>query len=166
MAKKEKKLEQIVFLSLVGVLVLLIGAAIVFSLTSRRSDGPPPLLELSPTEYEAGKISMRDGNVEFVYEIKNEGEGDLIIDRIWTTCGCTVAKLRVGKKTSREFGMNAYAPFWSATIPPGEIGYLEVSFDPGYHGPSGTGFAVRAVYLSTNDPQGEVRVVFSADVTP
>ena len=49
--------------------------------------------------------------------------------------------------------------FWSQKIAPGEIGYLEVTFDPAFHGPGGTGSVIRAIYLSTDDPKNKTAEV-------
>ena len=68
---------------------------------------------------------------------------------------CTTARLRVGDKTSGEFGMQSNPIFWSQKIAPGETGYLEVTFDPAFHKEQGTGPVVRVVYLLSNDPQNE-----------
>jgi len=43
----------------------------------------------------------------------------------------------------------------SQKIPPWETGFLEITFDPAFHGPQGTGPVVRVVYLSTNDPNNK-----------
>lgn len=58
--------------------------------------------------------------------------------------------------------MDGGGVFWSQKIAPGETGQLEVIFDPAFHGSQGTGQVVRAVYLSTNDPENkkaEVRLL-------
>lgn len=68
---------------------------------------------------------------------------------------CTTAVLKVGDKTSPEFGMHDNAAFWSQNITPGETGYLEVVFDPAFHGPQGVGQALRVIYLTTNDPENK-----------
>ena len=68
---------------------------------------------------------------------------------------CTTARLKVGDKESGEFGMHDNPAFWSQRIVPGETGFLEVSFDPMFHGEDGTGSMVREVYLSTNDSENK-----------
>ncbi len=168
LAEKEKRVKKIVSVSLAVVSITLVITG-VFHLVSSREDesGPPPELQITPMEHDADTVSIADGDVTFTYEIENNGKGDLKIDRIWTTCGCTEARLKVGERTSQKFGMHDSAPFWSQTISPGEKGFLEVVFDPGFHGPGGTGPVTRAVYLSTNDPLNkEARVLLSANVIP
>lgn len=159
---RNKKIKKILLISLPTLFVI---GGIVFGIINyspeERHPGTPKI-EINPQEYDAGTVSMAAGLVKYTYEIKNTGDGDLNIDKIWTSCHCTTAKLRVGDKTSGEFGMTSNQVFWSQKIAPGETGYLEVVFDPAYHGPRGIGQAVRSVYLSTNDPQNkkaEVRLV-------
>ncbi len=165
---RRKKIRKIIFISLP---VILITGGIIFGLINylSREKGENhsgiPKLEISIPEYDASTISMAEGLVKHTYEIKNIGEGNLKIDRIWTSCMCTTARLKVGDKESGEFSMHSKPLFWSFKIVPGETGFLEVTFDPAFHGPQGTGPVVRAVYLSTNDPKNEkVEVRLLADV--
>lgn len=144
---------------------LLITAGLVFGLPYLSQEEGKGRIEIVPLEYDAGIVSMADGLVKHTYEIRNKGAGDLEIDRIWTNCGCTTAILKAGDKVSPKFGMPSHGInpiFWSQKIAPEETGFLEVFFDPAFHGPEGTGFAVRVVSLSTNDPQNkkaEVRLI-------
>ena len=128
---------------------------------------PGGKIELSPKSVDLGTVSMADGNVQTVYEVKNIGETNLKIDNVWTSCMCTTAMLKVGDKASPEFGMHTNSSLWSEEILPGEKALLEVTFDPAFHGPEGTGQLTRAIYLSTSDPlnkKAEVR--FNINVTP
>lgn len=162
--QRRKKIKNILFVSLP---ILLLAGIIVFfakNYTPEENHPGAPKIEIPANEYDAGTISMVGGPVKHTYEIRNAGIGDLKINSIWTSCHCTTAKLKVGDKTSPEFGMDKRST--SQKIAPGQTGFLEVIFDPAFHGPQGIGEAVRVVYLSTNDPQNkkvEVRLV--ANVT-
>lgn len=165
---RQKKIRKIVVVSLISLPIILIIGGAVFGIVNyltredRENNQGIPKVEVSPEEYDAGTVSMGEGLVEYTYEIRNVGEGDLKIDRIWTSCMCTTARLKVGDEEGEEFGMHSNPVFWSQKIAPGEIGYLEVVFDPAFHGPQGTGPMVREVYLSTDDPQNkkvEVRLI-------
>lgn len=154
--------------------LMVLAAIVVFAVKGTAAPNSPgadrfsyaPKIEVSPVEYDAGAVSMAAGLVKKTYEIKNSGTADLKIDNIWTSCHCTIASLRVSGKISAAFNMDG-ATFWSQKIAPGETGYLDVTFDPAYHGPMGTGQAVRAVYVSSNDPENKkVEVRLSANVTP
>lgn len=164
--RRIRKMGSIFLLVIITGLVIF-GLANYFSKADQGTNSGGPKIEINPQRYDAGTVSMAEGLVKYTYEIKNNGEGDLKIDRIWTSCMCTTARLKVGDKESEEFGMHSNPIFWSQEIAPGEIGFLEVTFDPGHHGSQGTGSVVRAVYLSTNDPESkEVEVKLTANVIP
>lgn len=157
---RRKKIKKLVAITLP---ILVIGAWLTFSLKNYASENQGAAkLEISQQEYDAGTVSLARGLVKHTYEIKNAGDGDLEINKIWTSCMCTSAVLKVGEKTSPKFGMHDNPAFWSQNIGPGETGFLEVTFDPAFHGPEGAGPVTRAIYLSTNDSQNkqaEVRLL-------
>ncbi len=165
---RKKKIGKIIKISIPIILVLggvILGFVYFLSGENEESHSGTPKIEIIEPEYNAGTVSMADGLVKHTYEIANTGVGDLKIDRIWTSCMCTTARLRVGENTSSEFGMHSNPAFWSQKIAPGESGYLEVAFDPAFHGSQGTGQAVRTVYISTNDPENKkAEVKLSANV--
>lgn len=151
---RRKKLRKIMMISIP--LILLVGG-VIFGLMnySPKENQGTPKIEIIPQEYDAGTVSMVAGLVKHTYEIKNNGDGNLKIDRIWTSCMCTTIRLKVGDETSPEFGMHSNPVFWSQKITPGETGFLEVTFDPAFHGVQGVGELVRVVYVSSNDPQNQ-----------
>lgn len=152
---------------IVLVATFLIAAGLILGLPYLNQEkGGQGRIEVAPLEYDAGTVSMAEGLVKYTYEIKNAGEGDLKISKIWTSCMCTTAKLRVEERESPEFGMHDNPVFWSEKIVPGQTAYLDVVFDPAYHGPQGTGRIVRAIYLLTDDPQNKTsQVRLIANVT-
>lgn len=157
---------------LVALPILLVVAGLSFALVngfSGRETGSTgtPVMEVNPKEYDTGTISMAAGKIKYSYEIQNKGDGDLKISNIKTSCHCTTARLIIRDAKSPEFGMESAFSSWSGKIQKGETGYLEVTFDPAFHGSSGLGDAVRATYFSTNDPKNKnVQVVLSANVAP
>ena len=158
---KSKDNRLIIFIIIAAVLIIggLIAGLIVYS---QEKNQPNSKIEVIPQEYNFGTISMADGPVKYTYKIKNIGQGDLKITRIQTSCMCTTAVLKVGNNISPQFGMHTSSLLWSQNIAPGEVGDLEVVFDPGFHGPEGTGETLRGVYISSNDPQNkkvEVRLI-------
>ncbi|HDL74937.1 MAG TPA: DUF1573 domain-containing protein [bacterium] len=164
--KKIKKIIGISFLALIAGFIIFSLANYIFKEKQDSNQGISRI-EIISDEYDAGTVSMADGLVKHTYEIKNNGTGDLKIDKIWTSCMCTSAVLKVGDKTSPKFGMHNNPVLWSEKIAPGETGYLEVSFDPAFHGPEATGYINRTVYLSTNDSQNKkIEVKLIANVTP
>ncbi|OGZ34866.1 MAG: hypothetical protein A3A94_03145 [Candidatus Portnoybacteria bacterium RIFCSPLOWO2_01_FULL_43_11] len=163
---QRKKTKKIIAIGLP--LISIIGG-IVFGLMSyspAKTQGAPKM-EINPLEYDAGDISMANGPINYTYEIKNTGDGDLKIKDIKTSCDCTSAVLRVGEIKSPTFSMHTDSSFWSSKITAGETGFLEVVFDPAFHGPEGTGQAIRVVSFSTNDPRNEkAEVRLTANVAP
>lgn len=160
---RRKKIKKMVFIFLPAILIV---GGIIFGLlndSSSENQGRPKI-EIAQKEYDAGVISMSDGLVKHTYGIKNIGDDDLKINKIWTSCMCTTAILRTEAGESPEFGMHNN-PIWSQKISPGETGQLEVTFDPAFHGSQGTGLTVRIVYLLTNDVQNKkVEVKLTANV--
>ena len=76
-------------------------------------------------------------------------KGDLIIEAVTTSCGCTQAAIE------------------PMTISPGNSGTLTVEFDSGAHGPDLTGELIRQVFIATNDPeQPETVLELAANILP
>lgn len=143
---------------------LLISVGLIFGLPAIKSSGGQ--MEINPLEYNLGDISMAAGPVTKTYEIKNNGDTELKIDKIWTSCDCTTALLRIVDRVSPELGMHTKLPLWSEKLAPGETGFLDLTFDPAFHGHEGVGQITRAAYISTSDLQNskaEVRLI--ANVT-
>lgn len=165
--ERKGKIKKIILVVLPILLIISGGVFALINYSPGENDTGTPKIEVSPKEYDAGTVSMAEGLIKHTYEIKNTGEGDLKIEDIRTSCMCTTAILKVGDKESPEFGMHTSSLFWSQKITPGETGFLEVTFDPAFHGPQGTGPAVRVVYLSTDDPQNEkTEVKLFANIVP
>lgn len=164
---RKKKLGKVIKISVVSLVVVLVVGGTIFGIVryiGNRNFGDPKI-EITNLSHNAGTISMADGLLEHTFEIKNVGEGDLKISEIRTSCMCTTVRLRVGDKLSRGFGMHDNSTLWSEKIAPGETGYLEVTFDPNFHGPEGTGPVTRVVYVSTNDLENkDIEFILTADV--
>ncbi len=170
---RREKIKKITIISF-SALLIIGGIAFVLANYSQPEQGEKdiveaqgtPKIEIDPLRYDAGTVSMADGLVKYTYEIENQGDGALKIDRIWTSCMCTTARLRVGDKESPEFGMHTGLTSWFQEIAPGEKGFLDVAFDSTLHGLQGIGENIRAIYLSTNDPQNKkAEVMLRANVT-
>jgi hypothetical protein len=76
-----------------------------------------------------GEIVRRD------LPLRNEGEADLVIDSIITSCTCTQATIN------------------PMIIAANQNGILHIEFDSGFHGPDLTGPLIRQVFINSNDPQ-------------
>lgn len=81
--------------------------------------------------------------------VRNEGQADLVVDSVTTSCSCTQATVT------------------PMTLAPGERGVLHIEFDSGAHGPELTGELIRQVFVTSNDPQQpEAQIEFTVFVDP
>ena len=81
--------------------------------------------------------------------VRNEGQADLVIEGVTTSCGCTQATVT------------------PTTIAPGESGVLHIEFDSGAHGPELTGELIRQVFITSNDPgQPETQIELTVFIEP
>lgn len=127
-------------------LILLLLFVLVASLVAC-SGGEPQLamemVQLDLGEVPNGEIATRD------VVVRNEGDADLVVKDISTSCGCTTATLE------------------PMQLGPGESGTLHIEYDAGAHGPELTGPLVRQVFINSNDPvRPDVTVELAVNVTP
>lgn len=120
-------------------------------------------------KFEFGTIAMKDGNVSKIFDVENEGTEPITINKVYTSCMCTTAKITDARgNTNGPFGMLGHGGASKAevVIGAGETAQVEVIFNPAAHGPSGVGLASRTVYLETNSIQTpKVELNFKANVT-
>lgn len=127
-------------------------------------------LVVENNNYDFGTISMANGDVSYQFELKNEGEEAVKIEKVYTSCMCTSAAIidESGKKLG-AFGMPGHGGTSSKAdieVKSGETITVEAVFDPTAHGPAGTGLAQRSVYLETNSKKSpKVELNFTAIVT-
>lgn len=119
--------------------------------------------------FDFGTISMASGNVSHNFKIKNTGEGPVKIEKMYTSCMCTTAKLMMNDSSAAEMGkMMEFGPYGmpghgatpsiNKNMAPGEEATVEVIFDPNAHGPAGIGLMERTVYLETDSGQKELGI--------
>jgi len=92
--------------------------------------------------YDLGEVRQFGGVVSTSFTVYNNGDEDLVIKSLSTSCGCTSAD--IGDKV----------------IKPGSSTTLNVHFDPNFH-KEPNGIFKRTVFLETNDPanpEAEVRI--------
>ena len=125
-------------------LILVGAAAALLAACSPRE----PDLQLDQSELDLGQVV--NGEVRnFEVPLVNQGEGDLVIESVSTSCGCTSAQVI------------------PATLEAGGSGLLQIIFDSGAHGPEELGPVMRQVFIASNDPdQPEVEFRFNADILP
>ena len=107
-----------------------------------------PDIRLDQSQIDLGQVV--NGEVRnFEVSLVNQGAGDLVIESVSTSCGCTSAQVI------------------PATLEAGGSGLLQITFDSGAHGPEELGPVMRQVFIASNDPdQPEVEFRFNADVLP
>lgn len=100
---------------------------------------PQPDVVVKPTDRSLGFVGSRDV-INLTYSVVNQGDQDLVIDNMVTSCGCTTGELSHN------------------IIPPGHRADLQVRFDVGYHRVKRGERVVRIVWLKTNDPDTPVAI--------
>src|SRR3972149_5572640 len=119
------------------------------------------------TFYDFKTIRMKDGKVSYSFNVINKGESDLVLERVTTSCMCTVAYVVNGENKKGPFGMPGHGgsvPKVNDTIKAGEAREIEVVFDPNAHGPAGVGLIERVVQLEYAGQTLELNI--KAVVTP
>lgn len=154
---------------LVSILVI-VGVAFLLSSKSQTEAEMPTTevagLTASPEGYDLGDVAIKGGIISKDYEIKNTTSETLNLKKIATSCMCTTAKVRVGDKETRFFGMEMAGdsnPPLDLAIPKGETAKVSVEFDPAAHGPEGVGPFDRIVWLYFS--QGVKELKFNGVVT-
>jgi hypothetical protein len=127
-------------------IVLLMGTA-VFALLLSACGGQPEIV-VSEKNLELGDV-VNGEIIQREVSVQNNGQADLTIETVTTSCGCTEATIE------------------PMVIPPGGKGVLHIAFDSGAHGPALTGQLIRQVFIATNDPQQpETIVELAANILP
>ncbi len=162
-------MKKIIFIALIAILVL--GGMTLFGRS--RTDKPvinaaSGILSIDRASHDFGRISMGAGNVSTAFIIQNNTSTDILVEKITTSCMCTVAYISGGDGRKGPFGMPGHGgPAGRADeiIRSGESREIEIVFDPAAHGPAGVGKVERIIYLE--DSLGRVtEFKFSALVTP
>jgi len=105
-----------------------------------------PDIELPTASYDWGQVAQGDV-VTVELPVRNAGSGDLHIESVTTSCGCTSASAE------------------PEVIPPGGEGTLTVRYDSGVHPDEGP--IMRLIYIASDDPdEPEAQVEVRADVLP
>ena len=150
-----------------GIIIVAVGLGSYWFLTGHSQGTEPvasalagsdlPAFILAPASEDLGEVSMRDGVVTTEFEISNAGTGNLILNNIKTSCGCTSAAVVVQGQEGPRFAMAMGNPpnwnptDWSVVLEPGEQAKLKVYYDPARH-PDLRGPVTRVVRVYSNDP--------------
>ena len=160
---------------LIGVMLVILagGLYLVSRGDSSASDNSLPKVEaadvqVTPDNYDVGRVLMKGGIVTREYEIKNNSQNPLRLKKIVTSCMCTRAQVVVGDNKTRLYAMEMNGvknPIISFDIPAKSTAKVIVKFDPAAHGIQGAGAIDRTVWLTFVDPVGTRQVSFYGEVT-
>jgi len=149
-----------------------VGIYLLFSAPSKENNsiaaanGGRPVLTVTPENQDLGTIDASKGIVTTLFTVQNTGDGDLVINEMETSCGCTSAVLIANGKEGPRYGMRGHGSWptgWSARLRPGETAQLKVSYDPNAHG-FFEGPVDRLIIVYSNDPnQPAKRVRFTGN---
>ncbi len=152
--KKKKAIRYAIFAAAVLV------AGYVFIIKSPGGSGTSRIV-IEPLEFDFGDVSTRGGVVKTEMTIKNEGDSNLVISDMETSCGCTTATVEKDGREGPVFGMRGHLPppvGWSEILRPGESASLNIYYDPLVH-PELRGAVTRLVALYSNDPSAPAKEV-------
>lgn len=115
-----------------------------------------PRIVFKSPEHHFGQI-FDEGKVECDIEFTNEGDAELVITGMTSTCGCTIPSLN-GVSFQPDQAKTARIPFQ-----PGEVGKIRVAFNPLGKQDEVT----QSVTVSSNDPERpQVEIAVKAFVEP
>lgn len=161
-------------IGIAGALALIIGLIWIARPTANNSSTTANIgsesggaLAAEVQSYDFGTISMAAGKVSYVFTIKNNGTGPVAIEKIYTSCMCTTAKLDVGDAQFGPYGMQGHGviPKINQSLGPNEEATVEVVFDPAAHGPAGVGHIERVVRIEHSGGE-PLELAISTTVTP
>ncbi len=114
-----------------------------------------PVIALAPRTLNLGNVRPPTV-VSRDFRVSNQGNQDLVIQALSSSCDCTTAQMINGGIESPIFGMEGHTGSknpqgWSTTIMPGEEAILRVFYDPTVH-PGVRGALTRIITITSNDP--------------
>jgi hypothetical protein len=77
--------KKLIIFIVIGI-VIIIGTYLIFNSIRNRSEQPPKIV-ISETEWDYGVVKP-DDKPTHIFTIKNEGDEELIIERVRVSCGC------------------------------------------------------------------------------
>ncbi len=157
MERKEKRDRLIKY----GVIALLIIVSGFYIYRRNENVKNAPRIVVTPSSYNFRDVSVAGGVVKTAMMIKNEGKGDLLIDDMDSSCGCTTASIDKDGKEGPIFGMKMHGTNpvgWSETLKPGETAEITIYYDPQAH-PNMRGHVTRVITVFSNDPNTPEKMV-------
>lgn len=153
-------------IAVLGIIVLVTGSQQSQEGASGEYTGDS-VLTASTSHFDFGTISMKDGDVSTIFELRNNTDEPITIGKVFTSCMCTSAALSIAGERFGPYGMqgHGFIPKVGRELVPGETAELIVTFDPNAHGPAGVGTIQRNVTVEQDD-HAPFEVSFTANVKP
>lgn len=101
------------------------------------ADGKYPSILVEEASYDFGTV-YEGAEVQHAYAVKNTGDADLVLTKVKTSCGCTVAE------------------YTEEPIPPGGEGVVDIIFKTR----SKKGSQKKSIFVHTNDPRTPQQKLF------
>lgn len=114
-----------------------------------------PKLVFEKTGVDLGDVRQSKGIASAIFNFKNEGKSNLVINKLESSCGCTSASVIYKGIEGPVFTMPGHGGAenptdWQVMIAPGETAELKVYYDPNVHKDL-RGPVTRAVSVFSND---------------
>lgn len=117
--------------------------------TAQKDDPSRPIATIvGAKSFDFGKITNQDIKRK-VFTVKNNGQSDLQLTNVSTSCDCTYVFITAGGQKSPKFTMHGQTS-WVGVVKPGETGKIEVIYEPAIMPVHGV--VERMVMVTTNDP--------------
>ena len=132
--------KNIIFFIII-VIIIVVGFIVISGNFSSKPERPPQIL-ISEEEWDFGKVKPGT-QPQHKFIITNKGTEDLLIERVWTSCGCVKASI------------------FTTRILPGKSADLQAIFNTaGY-----VGILEKIIYIKSNDPEEpEKKIKVKVDV--
>lgn len=132
--------KNIIFFIII-VIIIVASFVIIFGKLINKSERPPQI-SISEEEWDFGKVKPGT-QPQHKFIITNKGTEDLLIERVWTSCGCIKASI------------------FTTRILPGKSADLQAIFNTaGY-----VGMLEKIIYIKSNDPdEPEKKIMVKVDV--
>lgn len=160
--------------NLIGISIGILGLLAITSLigpstnaSGKAINDTPSVLSAVVSNYDFGKVPIGGGLVRHSYVLRNDTTLPVVISKIYTSCMCTEATLRIADATFGPYRMPGHraVPSVDQVLLPGAEVSIDVVFDPAAHGPAGIGPVSRVVSIE-DGTGGKVDLGFKALITP
>lgn len=138
---------------LIVVIILVVGLVMLGSRNTAPATASPddpnrPQAVVDSKLFDFGDMSNNDIR-DHVFSVTNNGQSDLVLSQVSTSCDCTYAYITANGETSPKFTMHGTNK-WSTNVKSGERAEIKIVYEPAImpvHGP-----VTRMVAITTNDP--------------